>query len=115
MHETLRARSGLGRCCWRILVPGLLTKYLQTQNLLGLRVWIGVLSNALNALFNWGLIYALGWGLVGAPWAYIMDKDGFEQEIIERYVTSIFHNEREGYGIKSNLEVSSFGGAWFYR
>ncbi len=59
------------------LIPGLfplylfkvLTKYLQTQNLLGPGVWIGVLANALNALFNWGLIYALGWGLVGAPWA----------------------------------------------
>ena len=46
-----------------------MTKYLQTQNLLGPGVWIGVLANALNALFNWGLIYALGWGLVGAPWA----------------------------------------------
>jgi len=59
------------------LIPGLfplylfkvLTKYLQTQNLLGPGVWIGVLANAINALFNWGLIYAAGWGLVGAPWA----------------------------------------------
>ena len=59
------------------LIPGLfplylfkvLTKYLQTQNLLGPGVWIGVLANAINALFNWGLIYASGWGLVGAPWA----------------------------------------------
>jgi MATE family multidrug resistance protein len=46
-----------------------LTKYLQTQNLLGPGVWIGILANALNALFNWLLIYAMGWGLVGAPWA----------------------------------------------
>ncbi len=59
------------------LIPGLfplylfkvLTKYLQTQNLLGPGVWIGILANALNALFNWLLIYAMGWGLVGAPWA----------------------------------------------
>ena len=59
------------------LIPGffplylfkVLTKYLQTQNLLGPGVWIGVLANAINALFNWGLIYGAGWGLVGAPWA----------------------------------------------
>lgn len=59
------------------LIPGLfplymfkvLTKYLQAQSLLGPGVWIGVLANAMNALFNWGLIYVAGWGLVGAPWA----------------------------------------------
>mmetsp|Transcript_569 Transcript_569/g.1125 ORF Transcript_569/g.1125 Transcript_569/m.1125 type:complete len:526 (-) Transcript_569:64-1641(-) len=59
------------------LIPGLfpyylfkvLTKYLQTQNRLAPGVWIGVLANAMNALFNWGLIYAADWGLVGAPWA----------------------------------------------
>mmetsp|Transcript_21373 Transcript_21373/g.36726 ORF Transcript_21373/g.36726 Transcript_21373/m.36726 type:complete len:512 (+) Transcript_21373:141-1676(+) len=59
------------------LIPGLfpyylfkvLTKYLQTQNHLAPGVWIGVLANGLNALFNWGLIFAADWGLAGAPWA----------------------------------------------
>jgi MATE family multidrug resistance protein len=32
-------------------------------------VWIGVLANGINALFNWALIFAAGWGIVGAPWA----------------------------------------------
>lgn len=59
------------------LIPGLLpyylfkvlTKYLQSQNLLAQGVWIGVLANGLNALFNWWLIYSAGLGLLGAPWA----------------------------------------------
>jgi MATE family multidrug resistance protein len=59
------------------LIPGLfpyylfkvLTKYLQTQNRLAPGVWIGVLANGINALFNWALIFAAGWGIVGAPWA----------------------------------------------
>lgn len=64
------------------LIPGLfpyylfkvLTKYLQTQNRLAPGVWIGVLANALNALFNWSLIYAADWGLVGAPWATTLTR-----------------------------------------
>jgi len=59
------------------LIPGLfpyyifkvLTKHLQTQGKLAPGVWIGVLANGMNALFNWGLIFAAGWGLKGAPWA----------------------------------------------
>jgi MATE family multidrug resistance protein len=59
------------------LIPGLfpyfgfkiLTKSLQTQNKLAPGVWIGILANLVNGLFNWGLIFALGWGMNGAPWA----------------------------------------------
>ena len=32
-------------------------------------VWIGLWANCLNILFNWSLIYALGMGINGAPWA----------------------------------------------
>jgi len=64
------------------LIPGLfpyylfkvLTKYLQTQNRLAPGVWIGVLANVMNALFNWGLIYAAGWGIAGAPWATTLTR-----------------------------------------
>jgi len=59
------------------LLPGLLpyylfkvlTKYLQSQNLLAPGVWIGVLANGLNALFNWTFIYRANLGLMGSPWA----------------------------------------------
>lgn len=59
------------------LIPGLLpyylfkvlTKYLQTQNRLAPSVWIGVMANVMNALFNWGFIFAADWGIAGAPWA----------------------------------------------
>jgi len=59
------------------LIPGLFpyylfkvqTKYLQSQNRLAPGVWIGLFANGFNALFNWWLIYAAGWGLMGAPWA----------------------------------------------
>lgn len=59
------------------LIPGLLplylfkvlTKYLQTQNILGPGIWVGVFANGINALLNWGLIYAASWGLMGSPWA----------------------------------------------
>lgn len=65
-----------GEFSWR-LIPGLfpyylfkvLTKYLQTQNRLAPGVWIGVIANGVNALSNWGLIFAADLGLVGAPWA----------------------------------------------
>jgi len=64
------------------LIPGMfpyylfkvLTKYLQTQNRLAPGVWIGVLANVMNALFNWGLIYAAGWGIAGAPWATTLTR-----------------------------------------
>ena len=53
------------------LIPGLfpyylfkvLTKFLQTQNKTAPGVWIGILANAMNALFNWGLIFVAGWGI----------------------------------------------------
>ena len=59
------------------LIPGLFpyyvfrvqTNYLQNQNQLSPGVWIGLFANGLNALFNWVLIYKMGWGLMGAPWA----------------------------------------------
>jgi MATE family multidrug resistance protein len=59
------------------LLPGLLpyylfkvlTKYLQSQNLLAPGVWIGILANGLNALFNWTFIYRAKLGLMGSPWA----------------------------------------------
>ncbi|KAL3927430.1 MAG: hypothetical protein SGBAC_013092, partial [Bacillariaceae sp.] len=58
------------------LIPGLFpyylfkvfTKYLQTQNKLAPGVYIGILAVGMNALFNWLLIFELGWGLSGAPW-----------------------------------------------
>ena len=64
------------------LIPGLfpyylfkvLTKYLQTQNILAPSVWIGVFANGANVLFNWGLIYAADWGLAGAPWATTLTR-----------------------------------------
>lgn len=64
------------------LIPGLfpyylfkvLTKYLQTQNRLAPGVYIGVLANAMNALFNWALIFASGWGVLGAPWATTLTR-----------------------------------------
>eukprot|EP00980_Cylindrotheca_fusiformis_P023548 scaffold10576_cov84-Cylindrotheca_fusiformis.AAC.2 len=64
------------------LLPGLfpyyifkvLTKYLQTQNKLAPGVWIGVLANGMNALFNWALIYAADLGLQGAPWATTLTR-----------------------------------------
>ena len=64
------------------LLPGLfpyylfkiLTKYLQTQNRLAPGVWIGVLANGMNALFNWALIFEAGWGIAGAPWATTLTR-----------------------------------------
>ena len=64
------------------LIPGLLpyylfkvlTKYLQTQNRLAPSVWIGVLANGMNALFNWGLISVADWGIAGAPWATTLTR-----------------------------------------
>ena len=64
------------------LIPGLfpyysfkvLTKYLQTQNKLAPGVYIGIFANGMNALFNWLLIFELGWGLSGAPWATTLTR-----------------------------------------
>lgn len=64
------------------LIPGLfpyyifkvLTKYLQTQNRLAPSVWIGVIANGVNALFNWGFIFAADWGVLGAPWATTLTR-----------------------------------------
>eukprot|EP00579_Thalassiosira_antarctica_P027090 CAMPEP_0202002586 /NCGR_PEP_ID=MMETSP0905-20130828/8379_1 /ASSEMBLY_ACC=CAM_ASM_000554 /TAXON_ID=420261 /ORGANISM="Thalassiosira antarctica, Strain CCMP982" /LENGTH=521 /DNA_ID=CAMNT_0048559519 /DNA_START=49 /DNA_END=1611 /DNA_ORIENTATION=+ len=64
------------------LIPGLfpyylfkvLTKFLQTQNKTAPGVWIGILANAMNALFNWGLIFVAGWGVNGAPWATTLTR-----------------------------------------
>ena len=59
------------------LIPGLfpyfmfkvLCKYLQTQHILGPSMWIGLMANGMNVLFNWALIYRADLGVVGSPWA----------------------------------------------
>lgn len=59
------------------LIPGLLPyfmfkvlcKYLQTQHILGPSMWIGLMANGMNVLFNWALIYRADLGVVGSPWA----------------------------------------------
>ena len=64
------------------LIPGLfpyflfkvLTKYLQTQNRLAPGVYIGIFANCMNVFFNWLLIFGLGWGLSGAPWATTLTR-----------------------------------------
>eukprot|EP00579_Thalassiosira_antarctica_P009915 CAMPEP_0201919222 /NCGR_PEP_ID=MMETSP0903-20130614/8177_1 /ASSEMBLY_ACC=CAM_ASM_000552 /TAXON_ID=420261 /ORGANISM="Thalassiosira antarctica, Strain CCMP982" /LENGTH=525 /DNA_ID=CAMNT_0048455703 /DNA_START=108 /DNA_END=1685 /DNA_ORIENTATION=+ len=64
------------------LIPGMfpyylfkvLTKYLQTQNRLAPGVWIGVMANIMNAIFNWGLVFTAGWGITGAPWATTLTR-----------------------------------------
>lgn len=64
------------------LIPGLfpyfmfkvLSKYLQTQNILAPVVWIGILANGMNVLFNWVLIFVLDWGIHGAPWATTLTR-----------------------------------------
>eukprot|EP00980_Cylindrotheca_fusiformis_P006047 scaffold1301_cov128-Cylindrotheca_fusiformis.AAC.10 len=70
-----------GKFSYRLL-PGLfpyyifktLNKYLQAQNKVAPGVWIGLLANGVNALFNWALIYAADWGLQGAPWATTLTR-----------------------------------------
>ncbi|KAL3776034.1 hypothetical protein ACHAW5_008241 [Stephanodiscus triporus] len=64
------------------LIPGLFPyylfkiqmKYLQLQNRLAPGAWIGLFANGFNALFNWFLIYGVGWGLMGAPWATLLTR-----------------------------------------
>ena len=51
-----------------------LSKYLQTQNILAPVVWIGILANGMNVLFNWVLIFVLDWGIHGAPWATTLTR-----------------------------------------
>lgn len=65
-----------GRFCVR-LIPGVppfiaflcLSKCLQAQNILAPAVYIALLANVINAVFNWLLIHAMGLGIVGAPLA----------------------------------------------
>lgn len=64
------------------LIPGLfpfysfkvLSKYLQTQHVLGPLASIGIMANALNAFFNWSLIFQSGWRIVGSPWAMSLTR-----------------------------------------
>lgn len=64
------------------LIPGLipyyifkvLTKYLQTQNIVAPGVYIGLLANGFNIFINWLFIYRLGMGLNGAPWATTLTR-----------------------------------------
>lgn len=59
------------------LIPGIfpyyafkvLTKHLQTQDILAPSVGIGILANGFNILANWLLIQQFNMGLDGAPWA----------------------------------------------
>jgi MATE family multidrug resistance protein len=44
-----------------------MTKYLQSQHILGPPVYIGLLANALNFFLNWLLVFHLGYGFDGAP------------------------------------------------
>eukprot|EP00002_Diphylleia_rotans_P033815 TRINITY_DN7226_c0_g1_i1.p1 TRINITY_DN7226_c0_g1~~TRINITY_DN7226_c0_g1_i1.p1 ORF type:complete len:608 (-),score=124.62 TRINITY_DN7226_c0_g1_i1:239-2062(-) len=65
-----------GRFCLPLL-PGvpflavalILQKHLQTQGIMSPALYAGLVANIFNALANYILIYALGWGLTGAPWA----------------------------------------------
>jgi MATE family multidrug resistance protein len=73
--------ANAGQFAYR-LIPGLfplyafkvLTKYLQTQNILVPGVIIGVVANLFNGLFNWLLIYHFEMGLNGAPWATTLTR-----------------------------------------
>jgi MATE family multidrug resistance protein len=64
------------------LIPGLfpyyafkvLTKHLQSQNIVYPGVLIGLFANAFNVLFNYTFIYALEMGLNGAPWATTLTR-----------------------------------------
>jgi len=64
------------------LLPGMipfylfkvLTKYLQTQNILLPSVFIGILSNIINVIANYLFIHTFGLGLNGAPWATTLTR-----------------------------------------
>ena len=72
--ERRRRILRLGSFC-KLLVWGLppyywvqvITKYLQSQHILGPPVYMGVIANAVNVLLNWLLVFHLGYGLDGAP------------------------------------------------
>lgn len=51
------------------LDPGteVMTKYLQSQHILGPPVYMGLVANAINVFLNWLLVYHLGYGFDGAP------------------------------------------------
>lgn len=59
------------------LIPGLfpyygfcvLSYYLQNANIFWPPVWIGLISNGINVLLNWALIFRAGWGIAGCPTA----------------------------------------------
>lgn len=61
----------------RLIIPGLfplcwlriLTKYLQTQNILAPTVLIGFLVNGVNVLWNWLFMVKGGFGLAGSAWS----------------------------------------------
>ena len=44
-----------------------MTKYLQSQHILGPPVYMGLISNGVNVLLNWLLVFHLGYGFDGAP------------------------------------------------
>lgn len=95
------------------LIPGLfpyylfkvLTKYLQTQNRLAPGVWIGILANGMNALFNWALIFAAGWGISGAPWATTLTR-AVEFLLIVAYLWAQKINLRETWPRFSRKELT---------
>jgi len=73
--------AAAGQFAYR-LIPGLipyyafkvLTKYLQTQNILAPGVFIGIVANGFNVLANYLFIYKFGMGLNGAPWATTLTR-----------------------------------------
>jgi MATE family multidrug resistance protein len=44
-----------------------MTKYLQSQHILGPPVYMGLVANAANVFLNWLLVFHLGYGFDGAP------------------------------------------------
>jgi Na+-driven multidrug efflux pump len=80
MHIVLRSETDDSDipCLYYLLrlIPGLfplywfrvLSKYLQTQNILAPSVFIGLFAVGKQALFSWTLVFKSGWGIAGAPW-----------------------------------------------
>ena len=72
LHQDHHLAELSGPFC-RYLIPGILplllfmclTKYLQTQNILKISIYIALVSNIANIIINWFLIYYLEWGLTG--------------------------------------------------
>ena len=44
-----------------------MTKYLQSQHILGPPVYMGLIANGVNVFLNWLLVFHLGYGFDGAP------------------------------------------------